>query len=213
MEILIIAAHPDDEVLGMGATIKKISQSNNVHLCVVSEGASAQYDNDEMIEIRKDSCKKSGKRLGISEYNFLELPDMKLDTIPHLELNRALEKIIKKIKPEIVYTTPYHDLNLDHRKVFESTLIATRPIKSSITKIFSYEIPGPVLKPFEPNWFENIQKELKDKIKAFSYYESEVENFPHPRSIEAIENLAIQRGIESGLRRAEGFRLIRNVSN
>ena len=143
MNVLIIAAHPDDEVLGMGGTIKKLSsQKHNIQLCVVSEGASAQYKNKKMIETRRNSCKKAGKILGISKFVFLNFPDMQLDSIPHLEINKKLEKVIKEFKPEIVYTTPFNDLNLDHQKVFESTLVATRPISSTVKQILSYEIVG-----------------------------------------------------------------------
>ena len=142
MQILIIAAHPDDECIGMGATIKKLSSKNKIHLCVVSEGASAQYTEKKMIIERSNACKKSGKILGISDYTFLNFPDMKLDSIPHLEINKELEKIIRKINPKIVYTTPNHDINKDHQKVFESTLVVTRPQSSNVKHVLSYEFPG-----------------------------------------------------------------------
>ena len=95
MNILVIAAHPDDEVLGMGATIKKLSKrKNKVHLCVISEGTTAQYNDTKYIKIRREACIKAGKILGINEFNFLNFPDMKLESIPHLEINRKIEKII-----------------------------------------------------------------------------------------------------------------------
>ncbi|HXT84007.1 MAG TPA: PIG-L deacetylase family protein [Verrucomicrobiae bacterium] len=211
MNILIIAAHPDDEVLGMGGTIKKLSRKNRVELCVVSEGASAQYDDKNMILERKNACIKSGKILGLSDYHFLDFPDMKLDSIPHVEINIQLEKIISKYKPKIVYTTPENDMNKDHQRVFESTLIATRPMSSAVKTVYSYELPGLVKIPFNPVVYENITKEMLFKIKAFRMYASEIMKFPHPRSIKAIENLAIHRGIESGLPMAEAFQLIRSI--
>ena len=212
MKILIIAAHPDDEVLGMGATIKKLAnQKHEIHLCVVTEGATAQYENKKMIEVRKDACIKAGKILGISKFTFLGFPDAKLDTIPQLEINKKLEEIIKKFKPEIVYTTPFNDLMIDHQKVFECTLVATRPISNSVKKILCYEIPGITKIPFNPNIYERIDKEFKFKIQAFQLYKSEVTKFPHPRSIESIETLAVHRGIESGLKKAESFQLLRHV--
>jgi LmbE family N-acetylglucosaminyl deacetylase len=212
MNILVIAAHPDDEVLGMGATIRKLTKKNHkVHLCVVSEGATAQYKDNKMIEIRKKSCIKAGELLGISTFDFLEFPDMRLDSIPQIEINVKLEKIVQKYKPEIVYTTPFNDLNKDHKIVFESTLIATRPLSSTVKQILCYELPGLVKTPFQPVIYENIKNEILHKIKAFKMYKSEITKFPHPRSVEAIENLSIQRGIESGLENAESFQLIRSI--
>ena len=212
MNILVIAAHPDDEVLGMGATIQKLNKENHkIHLCVVSEGATAQYRDSKMIEIRKKSCIKSGKLLGISTFDFLEFPDMKLDSIPHLEINMKLEKIIQKYKPQVVYTTPLNDLNKDHQIVFDSTLIATRSTTTGVKEILSYELPGVVKTPFLHNRYVDINNQIKYKINAFKMYKSEVEKFPHPRSIKAIENLSIQRGIESGLKNAEAFEIIKSI--
>ena len=207
----MISAHPDDEVLGMGATIKKLSRTNKIWLCVVSEGTSSQYSDKKMIKVRSDACKKSAKILGISKIEFLDYPDMRLDSVPHLEINKQLEKIIKKFKPSIVYSPPSHDLNKDHQKVFEAALVITRPFSSSVKKLLCYELPGPVREPFHPSVYENIEKEFSHKIKAFKMYKTEVMKFPHPRSIKAIENLAIQRGVESSLKMAESFQLIRSI--
>ena len=213
MKILVIAAHPDDEVLGMGGTIKKLSEKNHVNLCVVSEGASAQYTDKKMIQVRKKSCEKSSRILGIENISFLNFPDMRLDSIPQLEINKSLEKIISKFKPEIVFTTPHNDLNKDHQKVFESTLVATRPFSNNVKEVMAYELPGFKKNSFNPTRFVEISKEISQKIKAFKMYKSEIEDFPHPRSIKAIENLAIQRGVESGLKNAEAFEIIRSVIN
>ena len=210
MNILVIAPHPDDEVLGMGGTIKKLSKKNKIILCVVSEGVTAQYKDKKMIKVRRDSCKKTAKILGISQTIFLDYPDMRLN-LSHLDINKKLEEIIEKYRPEIVYTAPKNDLNLDHQVVFNSTLVACRP-KSGVKQILCYEIQGNTKVPFVPNVFENIEKEFSYKIKGFKMYKSEIEEFPNPRSIAAIENLAIQRGIESGTRKAEAFELIRVVN-
>ena len=210
MKILVIAPHPDDEVLGMGGTIKKLSKKNKIILCVVSEGATAQYKDKKMIKVRRDSCKKTAKILGISQTIFLDYPDMRLN-LSHLDINKKLEEIIEKYKPEIVYTAPKNDLNLDHQMVFNSTLVACRP-KSGVKQILCYEIQGNTKVPFVPNVFENIEKEFSYKIKGFKMYESEIEEFPNPRSIIAIENLAIRRGVESGTKKAEAFELIRFIN-
>ena len=212
MNILILAAHPDDESVGMGGTIKKLSKKNNIHLCVLTEGVSAQYNDKKMILERRNACKKSGKILGISNYTFLDFPDMKLDSIPHLEINRELEKIIKKFNPKIVYTTSRHDINKDHQIVFESTLVVTRPQSSNVKQVYSYETAGMTITQFLPTVFEDISKEFKYKIKSFKMYKSELRPFPHLRSLKAIENLAIQRGVESGTKKAEAFELIRSIN-
>ena len=207
----MISAHPDDEVIGMGATIKKLSLTNKIWLCVVSEGASAQYSDKKMIKVRRDACKKSSKILGISKIQFLDYPDMRLDSVSHLEINKELEKIIRKLKPKIVYSPPSHDLNKDHQKVFESSLVITRPLVSSVKSLLCYELPGPVREPFRPTIYENVEKEFSYKIKGFKMYKNEIMKFPHPRSINAIENLAIYRGTQSGLRKAEAFELVHSI--
>lgn len=211
--ILVLAAHPDDEVLGMGGTIKKLAKNNKVSLCVVSEGASAQYKESKMISVRREACKKSSKLLGISKVEFLDFPDMQLDTIPHLEINRELEKIIKKFHPKIVYTTPPNDVNKDHLKVYESSLVVTRPTSSKVKQVLCYEIVGIVKEPFKPTIYEDISSTYSYKIKALKFYKTEIEKFPHPRSLKSIETLSIFRGIESGLKKAEAFHLIRKISD
>ena len=211
MNILIIAAHSDDEVLGMGATISKISKKNRVELIVTTESATSQYDDPKMIKVRHDACLRSAKILGIKNVNFLNYPDNQLDTIPQLEINQKIEKIIQKFKPRYVYTTPGHDLNKDHRQVFDSTIIASRPGSSSVEAIFSYELPGFIKTPFKPNIFENIEKEFPKKLAALKEYKTEIMKFPHPRSIESIKNLATYRGIQSGLKQAEAFELVHKI--
>jgi N-acetylglucosamine malate deacetylase 1 len=211
MEIVVFAAHADDEVLGMGGTIKKLSKNNNIHLCVATDSASAQYSNKKMILVRKNSCKKAAKILGISTIDFLDFPDMKLDTIEHLELNKKIEVVIKKYNPEVVFTTPDNDLNLDHKLLHESTLIVTRPQSSNVKQILCYEIPGIVKTPFFPNIYEDVSKYFDFKIRAFKKYKSEIEKFPHPRSVETLTSLAKLRGSESNLKMAEAFTLIREI--
>ena len=211
MNILVIAAHADDEVLGMGATIKKFSKKNKIFLCIITDGTTAQYDDKKMIKVRRDACMKSSKLLGISKVKFLDFSDMGLDTISQLEINKELEKVIEDYKPKVVYTTPSHDLHKDHQLVFDSTLVVTRPHSSSVKQLLSYECPGPVKQPFQPTVYQNIEKEFSYKLEAFKMYKSEVMKFPHPRSIEAIENLAIQRGVECSLKKAEAFQLIRSI--
>jgi LmbE family N-acetylglucosaminyl deacetylase len=215
MDILVLAAHPDDEVIGMGGTMYKMhKQGHKVHLCVVSDGASSENkDKTKISKIRLNDCVKSGKILGVSTFDFLNFPDMRLDSIPQVEINLKLEELIEKYNPTTVYTPPSRDFHKDHQKVYDCALVATRPNASNVRKVYSYELPGAIKTPFFPNAYENIEKELAHKIKAFKCYKTEIEQFPHPRSFLAIENLAIQRGVESGLKRAEAFQLVRSISN
>lgn len=212
MNVLVIAAHPDDEVLGMGATIKKFSKRGiGVNLCVVSEGASAQYNDKKMIKVRRESCIRSSKLLGIKQIKFLDFPDMRLDSVSHLEINREIEKLIAKIKPRTVYTTPTNDVNKDHQKVYESTMVVTRPL-SSVKSVLCYEIPGIINVPFCPNVYEDVTKEFQFKLKAFKSYWSEMEKSPHSRSLETISAIATYRGSQAGLKKAEAFQRIRTIS-
>ena len=111
-----------------------------------------------------------------------------------------------------MYTTPGNDISKDHSIVFDSTLVACRPKNNLVSQLFSYEVSGFTKLPFHPNVYENVINEFSIKIKAFKTFKSEVIKFPHSRSLIAIENLAIQRGIEAGLKRAEAFQLIRSIN-
>jgi len=198
----------------MGATIKKLtSKKNTVNLCILTEGASAQYANKKMSKVRRESCIKAGKILGISKFYFLDYPDMKLDTIPHLELNKKLEKVIKITNPDTVFTVSNDDLNKDHQITYESTLIVTRPHSSRVKTIIAYEVPAVSKNPFHPNLYEDVTKFFSYKIKAFKKYSTEIQKYPSPRSVENLENWAYIRGMESNLKQAEAFKIIRSISN
>lgn len=207
----MLAAHPDDEVIGMGATIKKLSKKNEFCLLVLTEGVTSQYTEKKMLQARRNACLKSSKMLGIKNVLFLDFPDNQLDSVPQLKINKKVEEIIRKFRPSVVYSPPPNDLNKDHQKVFESSLVTTRPFSSSVKSLLCYELPGMVRKPFHPSIYENVEKEFSYKIKGFKMYKNEIMKFPHPRSINAIENLAIYRGTQSGLRKAEAFELVHSI--
>ncbi len=215
--ILIIAAHPDDEIIGVGGTIvKHVKNGDEVYLSIVTDGVFAKYfgqDKFQRLKERKMDCLKVAKYLGIKKVFFHSLPDAKLDTLPQIELNRLIENEIKKIKPNIVYTHHWNDLHRDHRLVFEATMVATR---KNVQEVFCYEglglsnINGGV-QQFVPNTYIDISKELKKKLKAMSYYKSMLKQFPNPISVEALEVLAKVRGIQSGLMAAEAFVCIKRI--
>lgn len=221
MKVLIVAAHPDDEVYGMGGTIAKLtSQGNELYTLIVTEGCSTQYKgNREIIKEKKEEAIKANEILGVKEVLFGDLPDMKLDTLPHVDINRIIEEAINKIKPDVVYTHHKGDINKDHRMVYESTLVATRPTHlQCVKKLLSYQVPSstewsaPVVDEiFIPNIFEEIEKYYDLKKQAILAYKTEIREYPHPRSLKYVEALDEINGLKVGIEKAEAFQIIREI--
>lgn len=217
--ILVIAAHPDDEVLGCGGTIASRSyEGDQVNIVFVADGVGARLADFECnLKERKKSAYKAASILGVKSVEFFDFPDNQLDTIPLLSIVQKLEQIIEKFKPEIIYTHHYGDLNIDHQITHRATMTACRPSPhSSIKQIYAYEVlsstewalNGNVLKP---QYFVNIAEFINQKIDALSAYEKEVRLFPHPRSFEAVRHLAALRGAHMGQQFCEAFQLIRYI--
>jgi len=216
MKVLIIAPHPDDEVLGCGGTIAKhVKNGESVFLCIVTKAYLPDWSG-EFIKNRPKEIEKAKKILGIKKTYYLNLPTAKIDTIPQKDLNEMISKVVDEVKPDIIYVPHKGDLNKDHRLIFEASLVAARPIKHKIKKILSYEVLsetewGQIIENFNPNVYVNISSTFNKKIKAIKAYKSELKKSPHPRSIEIIESLAKKRGSEAGVKFAEAFILIREV--
>lgn len=215
--VLVIAPHPDDEVLGCGGIMAKHSKKkNNVYLCIATRAYAPDWPED-FLENRTKEIQKANKILGIKKTYFLDFPTVKLDTVPQKELNEKILEVVKEVKPDILYIPHKGDLNKDHRLIFEASLVAARPVGYKIQKILSYETLsetewGMPIEPFVPNIYEDISENFRDKINAMKKYQSELKQYPHPRSLEAIESLAKKRGSEAGLELAEAFVLIREIS-
>jgi len=212
---LIICAHPDDEVLGLGGTLVLESKKKKIFVLFIADGESSR-GKPERIEIRKNQAQKACSIIGVSKLKFLDYPDQKLDSISLLELSQKIEDIIKKWKPDTVYTHSNHDLNQDHRKVFEATAVASRPLPSSgIKNLICYETPSSTewgfKDGFRPNRFVNIESTITKKLKAVSQYKHEIMSHPHPRSLESIKNRAKYWGSTVGLKYAEAFEIIREI--
>ena len=220
-KILVIAAHPDDEIFGCAGTlIKHSKKKDDIYIIYLADGVTSRdnYKKKE-IEIRKKQAKEVGKLLKVKKQFFLNFPDNKLDSLPLLDLIKSFEKSIKKLNPKIIYTHSFHDLNVDHRRAFELTLTCFRPHKnSSVQKIYSFEIPSSTnlhhyrSMVFTPNYFVNISNEIKTKKKLLRIYSQELGIKNHPRSLQNIINLSKLRGSESGLDFAEAFEVIRDIS-
>ncbi len=220
-KVLILAAHPDDEVLGCGGTIYNLtSQKIAVNICFFSNGVSSRpnFKKNEIL-LRKKAAQNVGKLLKISSLTFNDFPDNSFDKVNILEITKIIEKKIKIFKPDTIFTHFGNDLNIDHQKISQATLAATRPQKNQIVKkVFFYEVPSSTewnfsknKKLFNPNWFVDISGSLKIKIEALKIYGSEMRKYPHPRSYKAIEALSRWRGATAGYKAAEAFILARKI--
>lgn len=219
MKILIIAAHPDDEVLGCGGIIRKYSKNGvKVYTLILTTGLSIRYKDGVKTDIRK-AVLNCADILGVTKTFIKELPVLGLDKIPLQKIVKEIEEVLNEIKPDIVFTHNKGDINQDHKIVTEATLIALRPKTKFVKAIYSYEIPSSTdwitdrENIFIPNKFIDIGKELKDKIKAFKCYKSEIEKWPHSRSEEGLKALAEYRGMQSFQKSAEAFCLIRSTND
>ena len=217
MRILVFAPHPDDEVLGCGGTIAKYAYSGSgVFLCVVTKAYKPDWS-DEQISNQRSTVLKASKVLGVTNTFFLDFPTVKLDTVPQKELNDAIIGCIKDVSPELVIVPHNGDVNLDHRIVFNSVMVAARPMpETSVKKILSCEILSETdwaipSRVFVPDVYVEITNTLKRKLDAMKIYDTELKKFPHSRSLEGIVALAQKRGVEAGVEAAESFKLIREI--
>jgi LmbE family N-acetylglucosaminyl deacetylase len=219
MRILVFAAHPDDEVLGMGGTIAQhVLRGDAVRVVCVTDGSSTQYPGDAARREQKNrEARAAAETLGVREYVHLDLPDMRLDTLPHVEINRVVEEHVQAQRPEVVYTA-HPDVNRDHRTLFDSVAVATRPAPDQpARRILTYaptsstEWTPAATNWFVPNWFVDITDTLRRKLDAFACFETEQRPYPHPRSTRALEAHAEFFGATVGCEYAEPFVLVRSV--
>lgn len=219
MRILVISAHPDDEVIGAGGTlIRHVDHGDEVYWCVVTEGYEPTWSESGLAAAQRQVSEVQAV-IGIKEVFFCGFPTVKLNTVPYMELSSALQRVVDSVQPEIVYTTPRDDINQDHRLVFQSTLVATRPQPNNcVQRLLSYEISPtaryglPVGSSiFNPNVFVDITDYLDRKLEAMSRYKTLLAKYPHPRSLEGLRIIARERGISVGLQAAECFELIREI--
>ncbi len=225
MKILVVAAHPDDEVLGCGGTMARLAaEGHHVSILILGEGISSRYanpadaDKNAMAQLHAQA-KKIGEFLGAKDVSLAKLPDNRFDTVPLLDIIKVIEDHIEKLQPEVVYTQHGGDLNIDHVCTFRAVLTATRPMKGgSVKKVLAYEVGSssewafqqfaPV---FHPSVFVDVSATLEKKITAMQMYEGEARAFPHPRSPEALRAQAMHWGSVAGVQAAEVFSLVRDV--
>lgn len=226
MNVLVIAPHPDDEVLGVGGTIARhASRGDRVFVCVVTSCYQPHdredlpsYSEDEITQRRAETL-EAGQILGVAEFQFCELPNNTLDQLPHMTLNRHIDRCLGRFNPEVVYVPHRGDVHIAHRLIYEACLVAVRPVpETSVRRVLAYEVPsstewgGALLgHPFTPIVYVDMEDHLERKLMALKAYCSEARDYPHARSPEAVRLHALKRGSEVGLRAAEAFMMIREL--
>lgn len=217
--VLVVASHPDDETLGCGgAILRHRERGDAVMVLVLADGVTSRNSIPSHSLQRRQQCLAALKTLGVAQHGFGDWPDNQLDTVPMLSLAKDIEEAIGIFQPSVVYTHHGGDLNVDHQRVAEATLIACRPQPGHpVKRVLHYEVPSSTeWQPgwriwFEPNVFIDIDGALDTKLKAMACYVDEVRESPHPRSLEAITALATWRGSNVGLKAAEAFVLARDI--
>lgn len=225
--ILVVVAHPDDEVLGCGGSIARyVKEGSRVSTLILGEGVTSRYKKRELADKKelfdlKAQAEKAARVLGVKRVFFSDFPDNSFDSVPILKIIKEIEEIKEIVKPSIIYTHHYGDLNVDHRVVYNAVLTAFRPLKKEIVReIYSFEVfsstewAGPNKEiHFIPDTFVDISKTMEKKIEALKCYEKEIRQYPHPRSLKNVKFHAAKRGTESGLKFAESFETIRVVKS
>ena len=221
MKILVFAPHPDDEILGVGGTIaKKTHEGHQVFVCVVTKGVAPLFDED-VVNAFQDKCREADRLLGVEETFFLDFPAVMLETVPRYELNKKINDLVQKIKPDEVYIPHRGDMQIDHKMVVDACMVALRPkYEHVIKRVYAYEtlsetgwdIPN-IVNDFIPTVYEDISGFLSNKIEAMKLMDTQLGEFPNARSIGAVDALARHRGATVNCRAAEAFSLIREIKN
>lgn len=219
MKVLIIAPHPDDEIIGVGGTIaKRTTAGHDVYVCVMTKGCEPLFSSDSVNQVRTE-CKEADLSLGVKETIFLDFPAAMLETVPRYKLNDAIVKVIQRVKPDEVYLPHRGDMQQDHKMVVDAAMVALRPKYEHVVKrIYAYEtlsetgwdIPNTV-NEFIPTVYEDISDTLGKKLDAMRRFRSQLTDYPAARSLGAIEALAKYRGATVNMMAAEAFTLIREI--
>ena len=219
MRILVVAAHPDDEVLGVGGTVRRHADAGDeVHTLIACEGVTMRYGLGVGDRVDQHS-RRAAERLGVHEVMFGKLPDQHLDTVPLAEVIGCVEQQVDEVRPDIVYTHCGGDVNRDHRVLLEAVQVAVRPYAAPwVREVLLFETPsstewghGAMQSGFVPEVFVDISGTLEAKVAAFCCYEQEVRPEPHPRSPGALRSRASAWGSTVGLAAAEPFQVLRAI--
>jgi LmbE family N-acetylglucosaminyl deacetylase len=225
VKVLVIAAHPDDEVLGCGGTAARmVQEGSEVYIAIMGEGITSRHQQREGADAGELSllhmhAEAAARTIGAKDVLLQKLPDNRLDSVPLLEVVKRVESLIERFQPQVIYTHHPGDLNVDHGVIHRAVLTATRPMAGQrVREIYAFEVPSStewafssVQPVFRPNVFVDISATLETKIAAMACYETEARPFPHPRSAEALRAIATRWGSVAGCAAAEAFELVRAV--
>jgi len=220
--VLVLAAHPDDEVLGCGGTLAKLARAGaRVHVAFLADGVTARPGAPVAeLAARRGAAGRAAELLGVTSTSFGDFPDNRMDTVALLDVVQAIEALIATHAPDTVFTHHAGDVNVDHRRIHEAVTAACRPQAGrSVRTLLSFEVasstewqlPG-VAMAFEPNWFVDISDTLEVKLAALDAYAEELREWPHPRSRRGVAHLAHWRGATVGVDAAEAFLLGRRLA-
>lgn len=214
MRVLCLAAHPDDEVLGVGGTLLKHVADGDETMLVVATVAYAPRWPEELIKQKREECLAAAKLLRFKDVRFLEFPTMHLNALPVIDLNSAVGNALADFRPDVVYAPPAGDLNRDHAILLEAALVTTRPLGNEHPRrLYSYEVPTTtrcnVGSIWQANTYVNISDHIEAKLTAMAAYQTELREPPHPRSLESIRAFARERGASVGCSYAEAHMLVR----
>lgn len=222
-KILVVAAHPDDEILGCGGTVAKlVNEGYEAYILILGEGITSRDTQRNRIKRKKEiqelkkQVYRANKIIGVKDIFLFDFPDNRFDTVPILDVIKKIEEVKIATNPDIVFTHHHGDLNIDHQITFKAALTAFRPIKGEqVKEIYSFEVPSstewnfPL--SFQPDVFFDISDTLESKLKALSQYKLELKEFPHPRSLQGIRLNAEYYGMRVGLKYVEAFKNIRII--
>jgi len=221
-KILVVAAHADDEILGCGGTMAKhVDAGDEVAVLFMTDGVGARLDDstEADVKLRESAAVKALNIVGARLLGQLALPDNSMDQLARIEIIQQLEPFIQSFNPSIIYTHHGGDLNVDHRRVLEAVLTVCRPQSStSVDEIYSFEVASStawhgtsLAEGFVPQCYVDISGQLERKLEALEAYHEEMRDFPHARSLRALEHQAHWRGSQIGVSAAEGFVVERKI--